>query len=171
MSIHHTGLTASQNRERAVFKCQEFESTRAICHGKNTTERRKCVEFLWRNLKPSPVLRYFIPSCSAVYLLQQHILVTPRGGGGVPQFVKGTWPYLQSWYTFVDQIKSDHKWIRWIHFRISAVINTLLLSCLFSKPTTLLTRQPGIGDRSQTVLRNFSAFQRVRTGFVAHTVL
>ena len=62
-------------------------------------------------------------------------------------------------YAFVDQIKSDRKGTRWIHFRMFAVIKTLL-------PTALLAGQPGIKDRFQT-----SPFHRVRTGFVAHTFL
>jgi hypothetical protein len=74
----------------------------------------------------------------------------------------------------------------WIHFRMSAVIYTLLLSSLFSKATTLLAGQPGIGVRFKTVLRTLfslsqcpdgfcgpqsSLVNRYQQYFVAHTLL
>ena len=51
---------------------------------------------------------------------------------GVHQSLEGTWPHFKRLYTFVGQIKSDHKWTHWIHFHMSAVNNTVLLSCSFS---------------------------------------
>jgi hypothetical protein len=79
--------------------------------------------------------------------------------------------HLASFAEVVDQIKTNHKWNLWIYFCMSAEINTLLPSRLFSKPTTLLAGQPGIEVRFQTVPRTLSPFQRLRTGFVTQTVL